>query len=84
MQMITFCLKEEEAEKKKRKEQQVLEKRYALPDVPSVVVHPHPTAKSGKFDCCVMSLSLLLDYRPEDNKEHSFEVSVGMVYFAQQ
>ena len=33
------------------------------------------SAKSGKFDCSVMSLSVLLDYRPEDNKEHSFEVS---------
>lgn len=25
-------------------------------------------AKSGKFDCTVMSLSVLLDYRPEDTK----------------
>lgn len=33
-------------------------------------------AKNGKFDCTVMSLSVLLDYRPEDNKEHTFEVSV--------
>ena len=32
-------------------------------------------AKNGKFDCSVMSLSVLLDYRPEDNKEHSFEAS---------
>merc|ERR1711874_735271 len=34
------------------------------------------TAKSGKFDCTTMSLSVLLDYRQEDNKEHSFEVSL--------
>ena len=33
-----------------------------------MIVHPHRTAKSGKFDCTVMSLSVLLDYRPEDNK----------------
>lgn len=47
-----------------------------MPDDPAVIVHPNPTAKSGKFDCAVMSLSVLLDYRPEDNKEHSFEVSI--------
>lgn len=40
------------------------------------MVHPSKTAKSGKFDCTTMSLSLLLDYRPEDTKEHSFEVSL--------
>lgn len=34
------------------------------------------SAKSGKFECSVMSLSVLLDYRPEDNKEHMFEVSL--------
>ena len=37
-------------------------------------MYPNATAKGGKFDCSVMSLSVLLDYRPEDNKEHSFEV----------
>ena len=42
--------------------------RYQLPEAPQVVVHPHRSAKSGKFDCTVMSLSVLLDYRPEDNK----------------
>lgn len=47
-----------------------------LPENPAILVHPNPTAKSGKFDCAVMSLSVLLDYRPEDNKEHSFEVSL--------
>ena len=39
-------------------------------------VHPHPKAKSGKFDTTVMSLSVLLDYRTEDNKESTFEVSL--------
>lgn len=37
-------------------------------------MHPNWAAKNGKFDCSVMSLSVLLDYRLEDNKEHSFEV----------
>ena len=53
-----------------------MEKRYTLPDAPSIIVHPNTTAKSGKFDCSVMTLSVLLDYRPEDNKEHSFEVGL--------
>lgn len=53
-----------------------MEKRYTLPEEQHIIVHPSRTAKSGKFDCTVMSLSLLLDYRPEDTKEHSFEVSL--------
>ncbi|XP_059168003.1 cell division cycle and apoptosis regulator protein 1-like isoform X2 [Physella acuta] len=67
---------EEEQQRKEKREKAVLERRYKLPETPSVLVHPSPTAKGGKFDCSVMSLSLLLDYRPEDNKEHSFEVSL--------
>ncbi|XP_059474475.1 cell division cycle and apoptosis regulator protein 1-like isoform X2 [Neocloeon triangulifer] len=70
----------EEADKKKSsedKEKQVrYERRFALPENPHIIVHPSKTAKSGKFDCTVMSLSLLLDYRQEDTKEHSFEVSL--------
>lgn len=53
-----------------------LEKRYKLPEHPHLIVHPSRTAKAGKFSCNVMSLSILLDYRPEDSKEHSFEVSL--------
>ncbi|XP_052071868.1 cell division cycle and apoptosis regulator protein 1-like isoform X3 [Mytilus californianus] len=69
--------KEEEEKKKKEEREKVsLERKYALPENPAILVHPNPTAKSGKFDCAVMSLSVLLDYRPEDNKEHSFEVSL--------
>ncbi|XP_047502401.1 cell division cycle and apoptosis regulator protein 1-like [Penaeus chinensis] len=70
--------KKEEEEKKKAEERErnLLEKRYTLPDQPMIVVHPSRTAKSGKFDCTTMSLSVLLDYRQEDNKEHSFEVSL--------
>lgn len=73
---FSCVLKEEEQERKKKKERQQLEKRYTLPDAPSIIVHPNTTAKSGKFDCSVMTLSVLLDYRPEDNKEHSFEVGL--------
>lgn len=70
--------KKVEVEEKKLDEQQkrLLEKRYTLPEQPHLIVHPSKTAKSGKFDCTTMSLSLLLDYRPEDTKEHSFEVSL--------
>ena len=65
---------EEEQQKREERERVQRERRYTLPDSPAIIVHPSPTAKSGKFDCTVMSLSVLLDYRPEDNKEHSFEV----------
>lgn len=67
---VIFCLFVQEEEKKKQDERERIarEKRYALPESPHIVVHPSRTAKSGKFDCTVMSLSLLLDYRPEDTK----------------
>lgn len=68
--------KKEEPKKLDEKERHLIEKRYALPEPPQIVVHPSKVAKSGKFDCTVMSLSVLLDYRPEDTKEHSFEVSL--------
>lgn len=70
--------KEQEEEKKKKEEREKasLERKYALPDNPVIIVHPNSVAKGGKFDCSLMSLSVLLDYRPEDNKEHSFEVSL--------
>lgn len=47
-----------------------------MPTSQHILVHPSKTAKSGKFDCTVMSLSLLLDYRQDDSKEHTFEVSL--------
>lgn len=68
--------KKEEPRKLDEKERHQIEKRYQLPETPHIMVHPSKTAKSGKFDCTVMSLSVLLDYRPEDTKEHSFEVSL--------
>lgn len=58
----------------REKERESWERKYTLPETPHIIVHPSATAKSGRFDCTVMSLSILLDYRPEDNKEHSFEV----------
>lgn len=58
------------------RERYYLEKHYSLPAAPHIVVHPSRSAKSGKFDCTIMSLSLLLDYRRDDTKEHSFEVSL--------
>lgn len=51
-----------------------LQRRYTLPDSPEIIVHPSRTAKGGKFDCSLMSLSVLLDYGLDDSKEHSFEV----------
>lgn len=67
---------EEERKRQEEMERQRRERRYILPDEPAIVVHPNWAAKSGKFDCSIMSLSVLLDYRLEDNKEHSFEVSL--------
>jgi LAIKA domain len=86
-----FCLifvtwlQEEEKRTVREKERECWERKYTLPETPHIVVHPSPTAKSGRFDCSVMSLSVLLDYRPEDNKEHSFEVrytSLQLGWFA--
>ncbi|XP_072391987.1 cell division cycle and apoptosis regulator protein 1-like isoform X2 [Diabrotica undecimpunctata] len=68
--------KEVEEKKMDDKEKALLERRHTLPEHPQIIVHPSKTAKSGKFECTTMSLSLLLDYRPEDSKEHSFEVSL--------
>ncbi|XP_075217714.1 cell division cycle and apoptosis regulator protein 1-like isoform X2 [Lycorma delicatula] len=67
---------DEERKKNEEKDRLMMEKRYTLPENPHILVHPSRTARSGKFDCTVMSLSLLLDYRQEDTKEHSFEVSL--------
>lgn len=68
--------KRSDVKKLDEKEKEKLEKRYTLPENPHIVVHPSKTAKSGKFDCSVLSLSVLLDYRPEDTREHMFEVSI--------
>uniref|UniRef100_H3B750 Cell division cycle and apoptosis regulator 1 n=1 Tax=Latimeria chalumnae TaxID=7897 RepID=H3B750_LATCH len=67
---------EEERKRQEEVERQRRERRYILPDEPAIIVHPNWAAKNGKFDSSIMSLSVLLDYRLEDNKEHSFEVSL--------
>lgn len=56
------------------REKQLLRNRYEIPSQPHMMVHPCTAAKGGKFNASVASLSLLLDYRVTDNKEHSFEV----------
>lgn len=60
------------------KEKAQLTRRYTLPNSPHIIVHPNKNAKGGKFDCAVMSLSVLLDYHPEDTKERFFEVGLRM------
>jgi len=77
-----FKMQEEEKRKEKEKEKALLQRMHALPEQPSVLVYPSPTAKAGRFECSVMSLSVLLDYRSEDNKEHSFEVSRWLYFRA--
>lgn len=47
-----------------------------MPDNPQILVHPIRAYANEKFTCKVMSLSILLDYRPEDTKKHCFEVSL--------
>lgn len=73
--------KSEDASKKdtqKRVERELrwLERRYRLPETPQILVHPSKSRALDKFTCEVMSLSILLDYRPEDTKKPSFEVSL--------
>lgn len=65
---------DEDRRKLCERERIALEKRYTLPESSHIIVHPSRMAKSGKFDCTVMSLSVLLDYRPEDTKVLKFEV----------
>ncbi|CAH2071421.1 unnamed protein product, partial [Iphiclides podalirius] len=66
----------EEEKKRLEKEKIAIRARYELPSLPHIIVHPSATAKNGKFNCNVATLSLLLDYRITDNKEHSFELFV--------
>lgn len=72
--LLRCRLQVDDKKKKDIKEQAILTRWHTLPEQKAILVHPSTTAKSGRFDCTVMSLSVLLDYRPEDNKEHSFEV----------
>jgi hypothetical protein len=67
-------IKKEESTTKLTKSER--EKYYKLPQLPHIIVHPSNKAKSGKFDCQLLSVSSLLDYRKDDNKETTFEVSL--------
>uniref|UniRef100_A0A915DQP5 SAP domain-containing protein n=1 Tax=Ditylenchus dipsaci TaxID=166011 RepID=A0A915DQP5_9BILA len=65
----------EKFEKEKKERKAALERHYAsVPTEPTVLVYPSKTAKGGKFDCKCSTLSSLLQYSLEDNKEASFEV----------
>lgn len=72
---------EKEAEENKdpglpsEKEQEKIKSYYKTPSSPCFFIHPNQQVKSGKFDCRVESLSVLLDYRSDDNKEGTFELS---------
>ncbi|KAL3110206.1 hypothetical protein niasHT_015809 [Heterodera trifolii] len=64
-------------EKEKKERKAALERHYSqIPkNEPGIFVYPSKMAKSGKFDCKVMTFHSLLEYNKEhDNKEASFEV----------
>lgn len=48
-------------------------RRMDFAATPQILVHPSRTAKGGKFSCSLVSLSVLLDYRPEDTKVATFK-----------
>ena len=74
--------KEKEALEKKEKAARADRERLCkLPVSPHLVVHPSKTAKGGRFECQLVSLAHLLDYRRDDNKESAFEVSLFAEYF---
>merc|ERR1740129_2543004 len=58
------------------KQKERISSSYKCPERPSLMVHANSKGKSGKFDCRTETLSVLLDYRSEDNKEGTFEVSL--------
>ncbi len=74
--IVIICQDEEPIKPLDEKQKAALTSAYKLPQTPCILVHPNAKAKSGKFDCSVMSLSLLLDYRQDDNKEGTFEGKV--------
>ncbi len=63
----------EKLEKEKQEKRANLERHFIIPKEPGILVYPNRVAKGGKFDCKVMTMSALLDYRADDNKENSFE-----------
>ncbi|VDN01647.1 unnamed protein product [Thelazia callipaeda] len=66
----------ERFEKEKKEKKCSIERHFVVPKEPGILVYPSRLAKGGKFDCKIVSLHAMLDYRIEDNKEHSFELAV--------
>ncbi|CAK5084253.1 unnamed protein product [Meloidogyne enterolobii] len=67
----------EKFEKEKKERKATLERHYSqIPKEPGIFVYPSKTAKGGKFECKLMSIHSLLDYRQDDIKESSFEVFI--------
>ncbi|KAK2184438.1 hypothetical protein NP493_266g03046 [Ridgeia piscesae] len=52
-EMDPKTMKDEERKKQEERERAAVEKKYTLPENPTIVVQPSTTAKSGKFDCTV-------------------------------
>lgn len=74
----------DEKEEEPKIDKEKMRKRWTLPETrPKIPVHPNPDYKKGVFDCSLMSLSTLLEYRHEDNKESVFEVSLFAEAFNQ-
>ncbi|KAM3721102.1 Cell division cycle and apoptosis regulator protein [Dirofilaria immitis] len=66
----------EKFEKEKKEKKTSLERHFTIPKESGILVYPNRVTKGGKFDCKIVSLHTMLDYRIEDNKEHSFELAV--------
>uniref|UniRef100_A0A158Q740 SAP domain-containing protein n=1 Tax=Elaeophora elaphi TaxID=1147741 RepID=A0A158Q740_9BILA len=66
----------EKFEKEKKEKKASLERHFTIPKESGILVYPNRMAKGGKFDCKIVSLHAMLDYRIEDSKEHSFELAV--------
>ena len=58
-------------------------RRMDFAAMPQILVHPSTTAKSGKFSCSLVSLSVLLDYRPEDTKVNNLTQTSTLISFSQ-
>jgi hypothetical protein len=69
----------------KEDERKLWERRYTLPKNPRLMMFPvsqvNIGGKSGSFDCTLMPLSSLRDYRHLDKREESFEVSLFSEFF---
>ncbi|MFH4978112.1 hypothetical protein AB6A40_004821 [Gnathostoma spinigerum] len=66
----------EKLEKEKKERKASLERHFVIPRETGILVFPDRHAKGGRFDCKVLPLHSLLEYRIEDSKEHSFELAI--------